>query len=123
MTNENLAIAPIAAARPARVHLDETMARVGVDGLAAAFAEPALLARVDQHAATVRDSIRDAGRVVDAESLASYARSITAGAARMGRSVPEPGQAPTGAAAWMNAAWPLLPLVAVCLLALEADLH
>ncbi|MEU4423751.1 DUF6401 family natural product biosynthesis protein, partial [Actinoplanes sp. NPDC024001] len=76
MTNENLAYAPVAAA-PAGVHLDEMMARVGVDGLAAAFAEPALLARIDQHAAAVRESLRGAGRAVDAAGLTAFARSVT----------------------------------------------
>jgi hypothetical protein len=123
MTNENLAFAPIAAlaaARPAAAFLDEMMARVGVDGLAAAFASPALLARLDQHAAAVRDALQGAGRAADAEGLAAYARSIAAGALRMGRPLPEPGDAPMTAAEWLNAGWPLLRLVAVCLLAESA---
>lgn len=125
MTNENLAFAPIAAvaaARPAAAYLDEMMARVGVDGLAAAFAEPALLARIDQHAAAVRDALHDAGREVDADGLAAYARSISAGAVRMGRPIPEPGAAPSTAAEWLGAGWPLLRLVAVCLIAEAAEL-
>ncbi|WP_328476955.1 DUF6401 family natural product biosynthesis protein [Actinoplanes sp. NBC_00393] len=120
MTNENLAFAPIAAvaaARPASVYLDEMMARVGVDGLAAAFAEPALLARIDQHAAAVRDALRDAGRNGDAEGLAAYARSIVAGAVRIGRPIPQPGAAPATAVEWLSAGWPLLRLVAVCMMA------
>jgi hypothetical protein len=120
MTNENLACAPIAAvasARPAQVYLDEMMARVGVDGLAAAFAEPALLARIDQHAAAVREALLGAGRLVDADGLAAYARSVAAGAVRMGRPLPDPGAAPASAAEWLEAGWPLLRLVAVCLIA------
>ncbi|WP_433825390.1 DUF6401 family natural product biosynthesis protein [Actinoplanes sp. CA-015351] len=125
MTNENLAIAPIAAAvavRPAGAHLDEMMARIGVDGLVAAFASPALLARVDQHAAAVRDALADAGRELDAEGLASYARAITAGAARMGRTIPAAGEAPMTAAGWMGAEWTLQRLLGVCLIAVEAGL-
>jgi len=118
MTNENITFATlIPAARPAGAYLDEIMARVGVDGLAAAFAEPALLARLDQHAAAVRDALRDAGRIVDAEGLAAYARSIAAGAVRMGRPLPEPGFAPMSGAEWLAAGFPLVRLVAVCLIA------
>ena len=66
MTNENLAFAPISAASiavptdPATAVLDEMMARVGVDGLVAALADPGVLAVVDQHAAAVRDALPDA---------------------------------------------------------------
>ena len=118
MTNENITFAaPIAAVRTAGAYLDEMMARVGVDGLAAAFAEPALLARLDQHAAAVRDALRDAGRVADAEGLAAYARSIAAGAVRAGRPLPEPGFAPMSGAEWLAAGFPLVRLVAVCMIA------
>jgi response regulator of citrate/malate metabolism len=41
--------------------LDDLMARVGVDGLAAALADAGLLAQVDQHAAAVREALRAAG--------------------------------------------------------------
>jgi hypothetical protein len=124
MTNENLAIAPLAAAvavRPAGAYLDEMMARIGVDGLAAAFASPALLAQADQHAAAVRDALLDAGRVIDAEGLAAYARSIAAGHARMGRSLPVAGAAPTTAEAWLGAEWTLLRLLGVCLIAVTTE--
>ncbi|MEU4623850.1 DUF6401 family natural product biosynthesis protein [Actinoplanes sp. NPDC023801] len=122
MTNENLAFAApiaaaVAAARPAGAYLDEMMARVGVDGLAAAFAEPALLARIDQHAAAVREALLDAGRIIDAEGLTAYARSIAAGAVRIGRPLPEPGFAPMTAPEWLVAGFPLLRLVAVCMIA------
>ena len=123
MTNDFLAFAPISAAAatdPASALLDEMMARVGVDGLAAALADPGLLALVDQHAAAVRDALADAGRPAGAEGLAAYARSIRAAAARMGRRVPEPGEAPVSGAAWMAADWHLLRLVAVCRIADEA---
>jgi hypothetical protein len=109
--------AAVAVARPAGAYLDEMMARVGVDGLTAALAEPALLARLDQQAAAVRDALLDAGRVIDADGLAAYARSIAAGAVRLGRPLPEPGFAPTAASEWLAAGFPLLRLVAVCLIA------
>ena len=105
MTNEFLAFAPISTAPagdPARALLDEMMARVGVDGLAAAFG--------------------DAGREVDAAGLASYAKSIAAAAVRMSRPLPEPGHAPLTGTAWLAAEWHLMRLVAVCLIAETADL-
>ncbi|MGX6603842.1 DUF6401 family natural product biosynthesis protein [Micromonosporaceae bacterium Da 78-11] len=127
MTNDFLAFAPTAAAAalitdPATALLDEMMARVGVDGLAAAFADPGLLAQVDQHAAAVRDALAGAGRDADAEGLAAYAKSIAAAATRVGRAIPAPGAAPTSCAAWHSGEWHLLRLVAVCMIAESAGL-
>jgi hypothetical protein len=152
MTNEFLALAPISAvpaisadypagalpagledllagasevfvpADPAVALLDDMMARVGVDGLVAAMADPGLLAQVDQHAAAVRDALAEAGRAVDAEGLASYARSIEAAARRMGRPVPVAGQAYVSGAAWHAAEWHFIRLVAVCSIAESAGL-
>jgi hypothetical protein len=137
MTNEFLAFAPISAAviaasagvpntvevapvDPAHAVLDEMMARVGVDGLAAALADAGLLAQVDQHAAAVRESLQQAGRVVDGAGLAAYARSVAAAAVRMGRPLPEPGYAYVSGTAWLSAEWHLMRLVAVCMIA-EAE--
>jgi hypothetical protein len=92
--------------------LDELMARVGVDGLVAALRAPGLLAAIDQHAAAVRNTVRAAGRPVDAVSLAEYARSVLAVAHRCGRTLPDP-----DAVDWPRADWLLLRLVAVCALA------
>jgi len=125
MTNEFLAFAPISTAAvvdPARALLDEMMARVGVDGLAAALGDAGLLAQVDQHAAAVRDALRDAGRTVDAQGLAAYAKSIAAAADRMGRPVPQPGHAYVSGIAWLAAEWHLMRLVAVCMIAESAGL-
>ena len=125
MTNEFLAFAPISAASavdPARALLDEMMARVGVDGLAAALADAGLLAQVDQHAAAVRDALHHAGRQIDADGLAAYAKSIAAAAQRMGRPVPEPGHAYVSGSAWLAAEWHLMRLVAVCMIAESAGL-
>ena len=128
MTNEFLAFAPISATAagsvldPATALLDEMMARVGVDGLIAALTDPGLLARVDQHAAAVRDSLEHAGRDLDAEALAAYAKSIAAAAVRMGRPLPEPGAAPTTPAAWLAADWHQLRLVALAMIADDAGL-
>jgi Family of unknown function (DUF6401) len=128
MTNEFLAFAPVSAAAAvspqdaARALLDEMMARVGVDGLAAALGDAGLLAQVDQHAAAVRDALHHAGRAVDAEGLASYARSIVAAADRMGRPVPQPGHAYVSGTAWLAAEWHLMRLVGVCMIAESAGL-
>ena len=124
MTNEFLAFAPISAlvpTSPAAGTLDEMMARVGVDGIVAALADPGVLALIDQHAAGVRDALAGADVDADADGLSSYARSIVAGARRMGRSLPAPGAAPSGSAAWLAAEWHLLRLVAVCRIALEHE--
>ena len=124
MTNEFLAFAPISTvpADPAGALLDEMMARVGVDGLAAALGDAGLLAQVDQHAAAVRDALAGAGREVDAEGLAAYAKSIAAAADRMGRPVPQPGHAYLSGSAWLAAEWHLMRLVAVCMIAESAGL-
>ncbi len=125
MTNEFLAFAPVSTAPvadPARALLDEMMARVGVDGLAAALGDAGLLAQVDQHAAAVRDALRDAGRAVDAEGLAAYAKSLLAAAVRLGRPVPEAGHAYVSGTAWLAAEWHLMRLVAVCMIAESAGL-
>ena len=129
MTNEFLAFAPVSAAPAAapsqdaaRALLDEMMARVGVDGLAAALGDAGLLAQVDQHAAAVRDALHHAGREVDAQGLASYAKSIAAAADRMGRPVPQPGHAYVSGSAWLAAEWHLMRLVAVCMIAESAGL-
>ncbi|GAB7051642.1 MULTISPECIES: DUF6401 family natural product biosynthesis protein [Catenuloplanes] len=100
--------------------LDEVMARVGVDGITAAYANAGLLAAVDQHAAAVRESLRDAGRAIDAPALAAYGRSIAAAARRAGRFLPDPGGAHVAPLDWLTAEWHLLRLVAVCMLAEDA---
>ena len=128
MTNDFLAAAADAADRaavnadPARAFLDDMMARVGVDGLAAALGDPGLLAQVDQHAAAVREALRGAGRAADAAGLAAYGRSVIAAADRMGRPVPQAGAAYVSGPAWLTAEWHLMRLVAVCLIAETADL-
>ncbi|MEU4240599.1 DUF6401 family natural product biosynthesis protein [Actinoplanes sp. NPDC026619] len=127
MTNEFLAFAPISTDAdipvldPAAALLDEMMARLGVDGLAAAFADPGLLALVDQHSAAVRDALVDADRDADAAGLAAYATSIIAAARRGGRTLPAIGQAPVRPADWKAADWHLQRLLGVCMLAEALD--
>lgn len=101
----------------ALAQLDELMARVGVDGLTAAYAEVSLLAQIDRHTAAVRESLAAAGRPADADGLASYAKSISAAAERMGRPIPAEGDADLATAGWRQADWHVLRLVAVCAIA------
>ncbi|GAA3223760.1 DUF6401 family natural product biosynthesis protein [Dactylosporangium siamense] len=100
----------------ARFYLDQVMAMVGVDGLVEALAQPFLLAKVDQHAAAVRQSITAAGKAIDSISLAGYARSVIAVHQRHGRPLPTPDSID-----WTDADWTVLRLVSVCSLADAAD--
>jgi len=98
--------------RAARQYLDRIMAMVGVDGLVEALSSPGLLARVDQHAAAVRDSIESAGKRVEPIALSGYARSVLAVHERHGRPLPSP-----ETVSWTDPEWTVLRLVAVCSLA------
>jgi hypothetical protein len=100
----------------ARFYLDQVMAMVGVDGLVEALAQPFLLARVDQHAAAVRESLTAAGKGIDSISLAGYARSVIAVHQRHGRPLPTPDSVD-----WSDADWTVVRLVAVCHLADAVD--
>jgi hypothetical protein len=105
---------PLSAAEviSARSSLDQLMARIGVDGLVAAYRNPGLLAEVDQHVAAVRGSLTAAGLTLDAVVLARYARSVIAVTCRHGNDFPNPDDID-----WRTADWHLLRLVAVCALA------
>jgi Family of unknown function (DUF6401) len=121
MTSDfSAATAPTELAGRAHATLDNLMARVGVDGLYAALTEPGLLAAVDQHATAVRESIRRSGRRFGLPALARYAESVLAAAHRMGRTVPQAGEADK--LDWARAEWHLVRLVAVCALAEERGL-
>ena len=117
MSSDFFAITAPATSERAFAVLDDLMARVGVDGLTAAYANPALLAAVDQHGAAIREAVRRSGRALEAESLAGYATSIAAAVLRMGRELPEPGEA--AEFEWANAEWHIIRLVAVCAIADE----
>ena len=100
-----------AALRSAHASLDELMASVGVSGLAAAAASPALLAVVDQHAAGVRESLTGDVRPMTAIILAAYAEGVRDAAFKHGW-VP-----PVGEIDWTSNDWVLRRLLAVCSLA------
>ncbi|GAA2516900.1 DUF6401 family natural product biosynthesis protein [Pilimelia columellifera] len=101
--------------------LDELMARLGVDGLTYALGNAGFLAELDQQAAAIREAVRRSGRQLTIPSLVSYARSVLFAAQRMGRPLPEPGEAVTPLLDWSAAPWHLVRLLAVCAIAEEAD--
>jgi hypothetical protein len=116
MTSEFPVTTNPAPATSPEVVLDDMMAKVGVDGLAAALTVPGLMAAVDQHAAAVRESLAASGLEITAAPLAGYATSVAAAAVRMGRELPDP-----AAVDWTRADWFQLRLMAVCALAIEHD--
>ncbi|WBB52157.1 DUF6401 family natural product biosynthesis protein [Verrucosispora sp. WMMD573] len=88
---------------------------VGLDGLAAASTLPGLLAAVDQHAASVRDSLRGDRRPLTAAALAGYADGVRVAAEEYGW---QPADAPID---WAEADWVTLRLLAVCALTAALD--
>jgi hypothetical protein len=86
--------------------------RLGRAGLAAARSRPGLLAAVDQHAAAVRDALADREGRVARTSLAAYADGVSDTATQHGWD----SSAPPGGD-WSRASWPVVRLLAVCLLA------
>ncbi|NJC71606.1 hypothetical protein HC031_18045 [Planosporangium thailandense] len=110
MTSEFGRTANRMAVETARASLDDLMAWVGVDGLVAAIREPGLLAAIDQHSATVRDTLGE--HVTDVTALAEYAREVHAAAFVDGHLLPDLDRLD-----WSNAPSYLLRLVAVCALA------
>jgi hypothetical protein len=117
MTSDFFAITAPASTGASATLLDDLMARVGVDGLTAAFAVPGVLSAVDQHAAGIREAVRHTGGQLTPRVLASYATAVVASARRMGRDLPEPGE--VAHLDWSHADWHLIRLVAVCALAEE----
>lgn len=100
-----------AALRSAHASLDELTATVGVSGLAALAAAPALVAVVDQHAAGVRDSLLADSRPLSAVILAAYAEGVRDAAFKHGWTAPE------DEIDWAGDDWVLRRLLAVCTLA------
>jgi len=117
------AVAEWSATRTLR-RLTET---VGRPGLRAAAAEPGLAALVDQHAAAVRDMVRDAARPAargqvatlahtrtlgEMVRLAGYARTLLEEQRRSGASIVMPQDG-----TWRPTDWTTLRLIAVCQIA------
>jgi len=99
----------------AEVALTGWAERFGRAGLVAARSLPGLLAAVDQHAAEVRDALADREGRVARMSLAAYADGVSDTATQHGwdSSAPRGGE-------WSRASWPVVRLLAVCLLAERA---
>ncbi|MGW0435604.1 DUF6401 family natural product biosynthesis protein [Micromonospora sp. NPDC003197] len=95
----------------AQAALAELMASVGTSGLAAAARWPGLQAAVDQHAASIRDSLDGDRRPIGAVRLAGYAEGVREAAAE------SEWQVPADPIDWADADWMLLRLLAVCELA------
>ncbi|MET7834453.1 DUF6401 family natural product biosynthesis protein [Micromonospora sediminicola] len=111
----NNRVATPSAAVAARSTLTTLTTAVGTAGLAAAFANPGLLAEVDQHAAGVRDSLHGDRRPLSVAALAGYAEGLRDAATEHGWTPPE------GPVDWAAPGWLLTRLLAVCLLARALD--
>lgn len=101
----------------ARRYLSRLTDRVGVYGLTAAAAVPALLAAVDQHSAAVRDivvlGVEGSAAVATAVLLAEYARGLLDQARQQGWRL----RVPNTAGDWAGADWTTVRLLGVCALA------
>lgn len=86
----------------ARAGLSELATVIGRPGGAAIAARPDLLARVDQHAAAIRDSL--GGALLDPVALAGYAAAIRDAAREAGDPLED----------WSRPSWAMLRLLAVC---------
>lgn len=96
----------------ARSTLASLMISVGSGGLTAAADSPGLLARVDQHAAAVRDSLDGDVWPLSPVVLAGYAEGVRDAAGEHGW------QPPVGPVHWSGTDdWVLIRLLAVCALA------
>lgn len=102
------------AAVAARTTLTSLIAAVGTAGLAAAHANPGLLAEVDQHAAGVRETLDGDRRPLTVAALAGYAEGLRDAAA-------EHGWTPPAEPDWSAPDWTLTRLLAVCLLTRGLD--
>ncbi|HEX8631307.1 MAG TPA: DUF6401 family natural product biosynthesis protein [Catenuloplanes sp.] len=101
----------------AQLALGQWARRVGEPGRVALRTHPALVARVDQHAAEVRDALLDADGQIPVVALAAYADGVNDVATARGHSLADLAASVT----WSRAPWPLVRMLAVCLLAGAAD--
>jgi hypothetical protein len=86
----------------ARAGLTELALTVGRPGREAVAARPDLLARVDQHAAAIRESL--GGTVLDPVALAGYSAAIRDAAREAGDTLED----------WSCPSWAMVRLLAVC---------
>jgi Family of unknown function (DUF6401) len=111
-------VPPGSVVEAARLALAQWIRRVGRPGFAAMAGNPALVARVDQHAAAVRDALTGRHGVITATDLASYADGVCDTATKRGWRLARE----YGDECWAEGPWPLLRLLAVCLIARERGL-
>jgi hypothetical protein len=97
----------------AQLALTQLWRRIAATGMDAMRACPALLADVDQHAAAVRDTLTGISGRINAVGLAAYADGVADTAVRNGWQVTV---GPDGQE-WNAPSWPLVRLLAVCVLA------
>jgi Family of unknown function (DUF6401) len=105
----------------AQLALAQLWRRVATTGSEAMRACPALVADVDQHAAAVRDALTAISGRITAIGLAAYADGVADAAARAGWRLPaeqtfEDAAEPAGLD-WAAPPWPLVRLLAVCVVA------
>jgi hypothetical protein len=100
-----------AALQSAIACLDELQASVGLEGFAAAAANPGLMAIVDQHAAGVRDSLSADVRPLTPVLLAAYAEGVRDAA------FTHAWQPPVGPFDWSENDWVMRRLLGVCAIA------
>ncbi|GAB3864894.1 hypothetical protein GCM10027610_114030 [Dactylosporangium cerinum] len=86
----------------ARAGLAELASAIGRPGRVAVSTRPDLLARVDQHAAAIRESL--GGTLLDPVALAGYAAAIRDAARDAGETLDD----------WSRPTWAMLRLLAVC---------
>jgi hypothetical protein len=94
----------------ARVALAKLDAQVGEPGRAVLRRRPALLAKVDQHAAQIRDTLADDDGTIAMTALAAYADGVVDVASARGVDA----IAIALAGRWDDPPWALVRLLAVC---------
>jgi DNA-binding FrmR family transcriptional regulator len=104
--------------RGAQLALTRLRGRIATSGVDAMRDDPALLADVDQHAAAVRDALIEATGRITTAGLAAYADGVTDAAADNDWFLP----ADPDGSEWSAPSWPLVRLLAVCVIAEAADL-
>jgi hypothetical protein len=97
----------------AQLALAQLWRRVAATGLEAMRSSPALLAEVDQHATAVREALISVSGRISAVALAAYADGVSDMAARDGWQLPTDAGGPV----WVAPPWPLVRLLAVCVVA------
>ena len=107
---------PDAALWAAQLALSQLARRIAASGFAAIRESPGLLADVDQHAAAVRDALIEISGRVSAVGLAAYADGVCDSAGRHGWQLP----GEHAVLDWTQPEWPLVRLLAVCVLADQA---